>query len=154
MIRNAVSQAMPGLRRPGRALRRVAGVAPAAVELVLGRAIFARANQIALFAFSDRVPAVLERLLLCPGCIDGRPTDMANIIALLQRGNLLRGVGGVPRRFPIRVCRVSRSATRNRPFSGTFRSRASAAIASLSSSRANTPSITAEWPCASTRPAS
>ena len=64
MIRNAVSQAMPGLRRPGSALRRAAGVARAAVEVVLGRAIFARANQIALFAFSDRVPAVLERLLL------------------------------------------------------------------------------------------
>jgi hypothetical protein len=76
-------------------LRRAAGVARAAVEVVLGRAIFARANQIALFAFSDRAPAVLERLLLCPGCIDGRPTDMADIIVLLQRGNLLRGVRSV-----------------------------------------------------------
>lgn len=85
---------MPGLRRTGRALRLAAGLARAvAVELVVGRAILARANQIALFALSDRVPAALERLLLRPGCIDGRPTDMADIIVLLQRGNLLRCVG-------------------------------------------------------------
>jgi hypothetical protein len=97
MIRNAVSQAIPGLRRPGRALRRTAGKARAvAVEVVVGRAILARANQIALFALSDRVPAALERLLGCSGCIDGRPTDMADIIVLLQRGNLLRGIGRVP----------------------------------------------------------
>src|SRR5438045_1858229 len=96
MIRKAVSQTMPGLRRPGRALRLATGLARAvAVELVLGRAILARVNQIALFARSDRVPAVLERLLSRPGCIDGRPTDMADIIVLLQRGNLLRGVGCV-----------------------------------------------------------
>ena len=62
---------------------------------MVGRAILARANQIALFALSDYVPAVLERLRLCPGCIDGRPTDMADIIVLLLRGNLLRGVGRV-----------------------------------------------------------
>ncbi|KJC50709.1 hypothetical protein UP06_05920 [Bradyrhizobium sp. LTSP857] len=59
---------------------------------MVGRAILARANQIALFALSDRVPAALERLLLRPGGSDGRPTDMADIIVLLQRGNLLRGV--------------------------------------------------------------
>jgi hypothetical protein len=42
---------MPGLRRPGNALRLAAGLARAvAVELVLGRAILARVNQIALFA--------------------------------------------------------------------------------------------------------
>ncbi len=77
MIRKAVSQAMPGLRRPGRAFRLAAGLVRAvAVELVVGRAILARANQIALFALSDRVPAALERLLPCPGCVDGRPTDM------------------------------------------------------------------------------
>lgn len=39
MIRKAVSQAMPGLRRPGRALRLAAGLTRAAVEFVLGRAI-------------------------------------------------------------------------------------------------------------------
>jgi hypothetical protein len=44
-----VSQAMPGLRRPGSALRLAAGFAPAvAFELPVGRAILARANQIAL----------------------------------------------------------------------------------------------------------
>jgi hypothetical protein len=87
---------MPGLRRPGRTLRLAAGLARAvAFELVLGRAILARVNQIAFFASSDRVPAVLERLPLRPGCIDGRPTDVADIIVLLQRGNLLRGVGCV-----------------------------------------------------------
>ena len=59
----------------------------------MGRAILARANQLALFALSDRVPAALERLRLCPGCIDCRPTDMADIIVLLQRGNLLRRIG-------------------------------------------------------------
>jgi hypothetical protein len=77
-------------------MRRAAGLARAvAVELVVGRAILARANQIALFPLSDRNPAALERLLLCPGCIDGRPTDMADIIALLLRSNLLRGIGRV-----------------------------------------------------------
>ena len=60
---------------------------------MVGRDILARANQIALFAFSDRVPAVLERPLGCPGCIDGRPIEMTDIIVLLQRGNLLRGIG-------------------------------------------------------------
>lgn len=96
MIRKAVSQAMPGLRRPGNVLRFAAGLVRAvAVELVVGRAILAHANQIALPALSDRVPAALERLRWCPGCIDGRPTHMADIIVLLQRGNLLRGIGCV-----------------------------------------------------------
>ena len=62
---------------------------------MVGRDILARANQITLPALSDSVPAAPERLLGCPGCIDGRPTDMADIIVLLQRGNLLRGVGCV-----------------------------------------------------------
>src|SRR5436305_1916720 len=48
-----------------------------------------------LFALSDCVPTALERLLACPGGIDGRPTDMADIIVLLQRGNLLCGVGRI-----------------------------------------------------------
>lgn len=74
-------------------MRLAAGLARAvAVELLVGRAILARANQIALPALSDRVPAELERLRFGPGCIDGRPTDMTNIIVLLHRGNLLRGV--------------------------------------------------------------
>src|SRR5262249_3792090 len=89
MVPDAVSQAMPGLRRPGRALRRTAGLGRAvAVELLVGRAILARANQTALTSLCDRVPAALESLLLCPGRIDARPTDMADIIVLLQRGNL------------------------------------------------------------------
>ena len=49
MIRKAVSQAMLGPRRPGNVLRLAAGFAPAVVfELLVGRAIPARANQIAL----------------------------------------------------------------------------------------------------------
>ena len=67
----------------------------AAVEFVVGRAILARANQIALVAFSDLVLAALERLRLCPGCIDACPLDKADLITLLQCGNLLRGIGGV-----------------------------------------------------------
>src|SRR3954451_11541255 len=85
---------MLGLRRPGRALRPAPGLARAvAAEIVVGRDMLARGNQIALFARADCVPAALERLLLCPGCIDDRPTNMADLIVLLQRGNLLRGVG-------------------------------------------------------------
>ena len=74
MIRKAVSQAMPGLRRPGNVLRLAAGFASTvAFELLVGRAILARANQIALPALSDRVLTALERLRLRSGCVDGRP---------------------------------------------------------------------------------
>jgi hypothetical protein len=77
-------------------LRRAGGLVRAVVvELVVGRDILARVNQIALLALGDRVPAAPERLLLCPGCIDAHPTDLADIIVLLLRSNLLRGVGCV-----------------------------------------------------------
>src|SRR3954465_8181913 len=95
MIRNAVSQAMPALRRPGEALRPAAGAARVAAGFVVGRAILVRVNQIALSSLGERVPAARKCLLWCSGCVDARPTDNADIIALLQRGNLRRGIGGI-----------------------------------------------------------
>ena len=72
---------MPGLSRPGEVLRAAAGAARAAAGFVVGRAILVRVK--ALPALGDRVPAARKRLLWCSGCVDARPTDNADIIALL-----------------------------------------------------------------------